>query len=885
MMIRDVEFRYLDVEWINKNTVRSIDVSQNNIPVETETEGHSIETFTYHKYYPRIGLKIQSEALSHPPYIKDSMDKKVELLPIKDPKTNITWWIHSDGWKVHGGKGLHHTELYRTVGKVELIVQNQLVIINNNATSLTVDDLEQYLQDFKQGLWQIILRQDSAVKGTVSKNSSMLSEESLQFFKDFSDSLEAITKNIGVELREIQEQKPIKSVRPVNRTFREIATKGFRKQLTSRSYIESYDTPDNRYLHYCSSRVLYISKQLSSILDKQNGYLARLIDSNRDAIAKNGSRKSKRIEKDVFDDETTHIETRLNYFIMQQKGVINKQSPLTHETKGLPYGSYELEIGDVRNGLSNCYFANKINGEPVWGNPKYKNCYAVIGIPESVFELIGVEKGERSSLKLTINGWFRKGRDGANSQKPFYYLNFDYVDGLLLVEHQKIQRELSDRAIRRQEYERVDWELPLKNDEKREIIRETEFLVEKNKLFDQSLSSQEETLRTIVPISLRLKKINRFFKNKNIKKSAIFPSTMSFVQNHIYSKAKSSFSKINNLDGMDGDLFTSLFAFDQIGIIEIPMIYERWCLLQIIKLLTEVYGFSLDKDWRTLLVKSVINNQVDIEFELHNSISSKRILLGYQKTLPNKKIPDFVLDIECQAYVFNDIKGGNNEVIPYEDYGKESMDDMPNTFEQWSVKGMRRKRFIIDPKFKDNLRQRGFEDILDELINKKNYDEDGNNPVFILHPQSNAIQKKTSPLDWGGHSDYGQSCEHNRGFVFLLPSSKHGNTLDNLQRLLGMFLQSTSHFIDYGQKAYWVDTVCVSCGASSFEDFNIVKGKTKGGKNKWNIKCKHCSHTTDKTICFKCKRDLYKNQFTWTYHRTKAEQISNIVCPSCQEFL
>jgi uncharacterized protein YktA (UPF0223 family) len=889
MMMRDVEFRYLDVKWINKNTLKSIEASQGSIPVETESEGYSIETFTYHKYYPRIGLTIHSDVLSHPPYFKNSMGKKIELLPIKDSKTNITWWIHSDGWD--SKKNYYHTELYRTVGKVDLVVQNQPVTINNNAISLTVDDLEQYLQDFKQDLWQIILKQDSIIKGTVSKNSSMLSEESLQFFKDFSDSLEAITKNIGVELKETQEQKPIKSVRPVNRTFREIATKGFRKQLTSRSYIESYDTPDNRYLHYCASRVLYISKQLSSILDKQNGYLTRLIDSNRDAIAKNESRKSKRIEKDVFDDETTHIVKRLNGFDIQLEEAINKQWPLTDENRGLPYGSYDLEIGVIHKRLSNYYFANKINGEPVQSNPKYKDSYIVIGMPESVFKLIELEKGVLSYFNLTIKGWVEEGSDNTTLHKPFFYLYFYSVDNLLLPEYQKIQRELSDRAIRRQEYERVDWELPLNNDEKREIIRETEFLVEKNKLFDQGLYSQEEILRTIEPISLRLKKINRFFKNKNIKKSAIFPSTMSFVQNHIYSRAKSSFSKINNLDGMDGDLFTSLFAFDQIGIIEIPMIYERWCLLQIIKLLTEVYGFSLDKDWRTLLVKSVINNQQNIEFEFYNSINNKRIILGYQKTILNKNennkpyYPDFILDIEYQAYVFKEIKEGNNKTISYEDYGKESMDAMPNTFEQWSVNGMRRKRFIIDPKFKDNLRQRGFEKILDELMDKKNYDEDGNNPVFILHPQSNAIQKKTSPLDWGGHSDYGQSCEHNRGFVFLLPSSKHGNTLDNLQRLLGMFLQSTSHFIDYGEKAYWVDTVCVSCGASSCEDFDIVKGETKGGKNKWNIKCKHCSHTTDKTICFKCKRDLYKNQSTWTYHRTKAEQISNVVCPSCQEFL
>ena len=882
-MIRDVEFRYLDVKWINKNTVKSLKASQISIPIETLREGYSIETYTYQKYYPRIGLKIQSEVLSHPPYFKDSTDKKVELLPIKDPKTGTTWWIHSDGWDSQ--ETYYHTELFRTVGKVDLTVQNQSVTINNNAISLTVNDLEQYLQDFKQDLWRIILRQDGAIKGTVSKDSSMLSEESVRFFKDFSDSLEAITKNIGVELKETQEQKPINSVRPVNRTFREIATKGFRKQLTSRSYVESYDTPDNRYLHYCTNRVLYISKQLSTILAKQKDYLTRLIESNNDAISKNDSRKSKKIEKDVFDDETKNIQNRLNESDVRLREALNYQSTLTDQTRDSPYCSYDVEVGGVYEGMRNYYFLNRINGEPVRGNPKYKGRNVVIGMSESIFGLVGHEKGERSSISLTIKGWIQKGLDDTSMEKPFFYLHFFYADILLFPEHKNIQKELSERAIRRLEYERLDWEMPLRKDEKREIVRETEFLAGKNELFEQGLYSQEEILKAIEPISLRLKKISRFFKDRNIKKSAIFPSTMSFVQNHIYSKAQSSYSKINNLDGMDGGLFNSLFAFDQIGIIEIPLVYERWCLLQLIKLLTEVYGFNLDKDWRTMLIQSVINNQRDIEFDLHNSISNRRISLTYQKTLPNNRVPDFVLDIDYQGYAFKDNEQDYPESIPYENYGNGSMDAMPNTSSQWFPDCRRRKRFIIDPKFKDNLRQSGFEMILDELIDDKNYDEDGSNPVFVLHPQSDSIQQKTSPLDWGGHSDYGQNCEHKRGFVFLLPSSKHGNTLDNLQRLLGMFLQSTSHFIDYGQKKFWADTVCISCGASSLEDFEVVKDKTKGGKNKWWITCKKCSHKTNKTFCYKCDRDLYKNQFTWTYHRTKAEQITNIVCPSCQEFL
>ena len=373
---------------------------------------------------------------------------------------------------------------------------------------------------------------------------------------------------------------------------------------------------------------------------------------------------------------------------------------------------------------------------------------------------------------------------------------------------------------------------------------------------------------------------------------------MSFVQNPFYAKAKSSFSKINKLDGMDGDLFNSLFEFDQIGIINIPILYERWCLLQIIKLLSGTFGFVLSDNWQNMLINSVIENKYDIEFIFNNPTNNRKIILGYEKVLSNNRRPDFVLDLYYQGYVFNE-QGSNKNFymktepptlnkVRYEDYRDRNINldsKQDSLFDNWSVGEEQRVRYVLDAKFKDNLFQKGFDMILDDLIDTKNYDENGRNKVFLLHPQAKAIEEKTSPLPWGRHSNYGQNNKHSRGYVFLLPSSKHGNTLDNLQRLLGMFLQSTSHFIDYGKRSHWFDTTCVSCGTSAAEDFLCIKKRTKGGKNSWYLTCKKCSHHTVKTVCYVCSGDLYKNQFNLTYHRTKAEQVSNIVCPSCQSFL
>lgn len=901
-MIDGVEFRYLDVSWSDPETVKSLEISRNPIPLkEQENASYLIEGITYQKYLPRIAVHIIPDKNLHIPYVKNAEGKKVKLIPVKDPKTQKIWWIHSDGWD--SNYKYYRTELYRTVGVLELVVQNSSVTIKNNSSSLTVDDLEEYLQDFKDDLWQIILNLKGSIKGTVSKNSNMLSEEAISLFRDFTDSLEAVMKKPVVELKEVQEKKSFKQVRPVNLTFREIATRGVQKQLTSRSYSESFDTPDNRYLHFCAYKVLYISKQLCTVLTKQDQNLQRIIENNKRSIDSNNSRKTKTIERDVFDDEVRKIERDYREQRETIEQAIKNQIPLPYTHMDLEYAACHLTISSRVKKLKGYFFTNNLNGENIKDTPRFAGSYVVVGMQESVFDWVLSQKGERNYFRLTLKGRVQQGWDNTTSGKPFYFIYFYHTEDISLPEHQKIQHELAGRAKRRQHYESVGWEVPLKLKEIQEIKRESTFFIQKNKLLESSMYSRRDILHKIEPLFVRLRKINKFFKDHKVKRSAVFPSTMSFVQNPVYSKSKSCFSKINSLDGMDGDLFKSLFEFDEIGIVNIPILYERWCLLQIIKLCSEIYGYEMVGDWQGKLIRSITNNEYNIEFELFNPTNKKCILLGYEKEVVVEKIrvrPDFILDMEYQGYVFKKTpsvtpsysqhEGASpSEDIPYEQYHERhrNLDSAQSVYDNWRQGKLMRKRMVLDAKFKDNLFQNGFEDILKDLTENKHYDEDGKNQVFLLHPKHNAIQEKTSPLDWGGHSDYGQNKKHQKGFVFILPSSKYGNTLDNLQRLLGMFIQSASYFFDYGGEArnFWFDTICVSCGTSSYDDFMCQKKKTEGGNNSWRLTCKKCNHLTVKTVCYVCHRDLYKNQFNFTYHRTKAEQVSNIVCPSCQVFL
>ena len=46
----------------------------------------------------------------------------------------------------------------------------------------------------------------------------------------------------------------------------ELAVKGNPKYLTSRVSQDSYDTPDNRYIHYTLIRVLYLMNSIATLM-------------------------------------------------------------------------------------------------------------------------------------------------------------------------------------------------------------------------------------------------------------------------------------------------------------------------------------------------------------------------------------------------------------------------------------------------------------------------------------------------------------------------------------------------------------------------------------------------------------------------------------------
>jgi len=189
---------------------------------------------------------------------------------------------------------------------------------------------------------------------------------------------------------------------------------------------------------------------------------------------------------------------------------------------------------------------------------------------------------------------------------------------------------------------------------------------------------------------------------------------------------------------------------------------------------------------------------------------------------------------------------------------------------------------------------------INELYEHKNYSEDDQNPVFLVHPCKNLIDQQVTAQEWGKYSFLGElDClndeifySHNKGAIFLNPIDRNLYS-DELQRLLGMFLQyklETSETDPNNDRTFAVP-ICIRCGSN-----HILKiEKSSGYYNKvgewikrtprsvWMqcVECEqmqiynHCSSNTQNST------RLIKNGLYWSYHSARALEPFNMKCPEC----
>jgi hypothetical protein len=218
------------------------------------------------------------------------------------------------------------------------------------------------------------------------------------------------------------------------------------------------------------------------------------------------------------------------------------------------------------------------------------------------------------------------------------------------------------------------------------------------------------------------------------------------------------------------------------------------------------------------------------------------------------------------------------------------------------------KRFVLDAKFYDKstfIKAGGMMSKLNELYIDKDYSENFNNPVFLIHPCNELIDQQVTSQTWGKYSFLGEINtsdsedfpQHSKGSIYLNPIDK-ALYADELQRLLGLFLQyklEPSNTVDLSNDRTQAVPICIRCGSTHIKQLKKSSGyRNSSGqyvertpRSVW-MQCTECeqiqiyNHCANQSDCRGTR--LIKNGLYWSYHSARALEPFNMKCPNCGEW-
>jgi hypothetical protein len=861
------EVKYLDVAWYDKEIVLNIQESFTSLKVKFDDEENYFfcNTVIYPKAkgikHGRLAFRFLSKNNAEP-YFEKADGGRIALKKIIDTDSGKTWWIEADGWKRE--LKIWGFRAFRTAGTVNVGMGSQKCQVTIGLSEFTSEQLYSYLSDFKNDLWELILDEESYVTGRAKKlQDGGVSEESIQLINNLLSHAQNILKSPKSELREIQTLKPRKIVKPVNRTFMELATKGDGKYLTSRATEPSYNVPENRYVLFALSRVNKILKQLVTISNsKVNRFESSVSKLNERLYAFSDV---KAINKNLVRKDLERI--KQTYNLKQLNSNLEHKIKACSNEAHMPVSGeiFYIKIGGLTREKDSVFSAVKNQREDDWFEGKRDDRFVFLKYSEEIYYEI-FEQG----LEYEICGNLYLTQGTAKTGLRWYKYTLSNLISAKVVggeglarRREKFQSELEKALV----FKSNGWIKILDRRELREQEKERNSVENQLRFYEDNHANVQRVHALLEPKLTKFKQILTQLKKLGIKPSATFPNSMTFVQNPDYQAVHSGYKKIREFANLsDEDLLLSLEKVDEIGLINMPILYERWCLIQIVKVLMQNYHYRPSRDWKRLLVKIATTEKKDRSkndsLGFDHAHLKRSIQLRYEPKLPNGRFPDYVMDVS-----FETKSGAKNT-----------------------------RRFVMDAKYysDDVLRQEGgISGVISDLYHKKNYSEDGKNSVFILHPAKGAIEEIVSPQAWGELSYLGElsmfewdkaerTLYHQYGAICVNPASRL-SYLDEFQRMIGMFLQYgiENNTIENGSDDVESINFCIACGS---HDLKPIDTRTKNIKSRW-YECNDCKHFTTYNHCFSCNTRLIKNGDYWSYHSQMPMEPLNIKCPACESLL
>lgn len=884
------EVKYLDVKWYDKDTVLS--VKESFIPLKTEFDAESQYFKCNTVIYPkvdgikngRMGFRFLFKNVSSP-YLEAVDGTRIPLKLIIDNESGKEWWIEADTWipetKMWGSKTI------RTAGKMMVVLQHQICQVNIGSVDFTVEQLERYLFDFKSDLWELILDENSYVTGKVKKTQDGgVSEAGIHLIAKLLTHAQKILENPKSELREIQTLKPRKMVKPVTRTFMELTTNGESRFLTSRATRPSYNVPENKYILFALERIYKILKQLVNISRSRVNRFDAAIEKLQ--VRYESFSDVRLIDKSLVKRDLEKLKSSYN-LVELNRVLAEKLSKFkfTNVNCRKLYLNIEGKFGED----SDLYFVGvkeHINDEWI---KTIKNKKTVV----LEFEKNHLKEFFESYYEYEIDANYEELRRKTNSGKDFHKYVIKDISGITIIGGKPLELRKKGFFEKRTEAMKLDskgWIKKLSLQELSEQSKEKSSIQTRLKHVEEQCRTTKLAFDLLEPKLAKFKTILMNLKALGVRPSATFPNSMTFVQNPNYQAVHAGYKNLREITNLsDEDLLLSLERIDEIGLINMPLLYERWCLLQIIKVLIQQFRYFPDQDWKRKLLAIVSNGTRNQCLHFTNDYVKRSIQLWYEPKISNGRTPDFVMDVKFEQKMLDSPK----QISKFNDdsFGVDSVSNGGNDESRKQT-----KRFVMDAKFYSlDLLQNigGIASVIHQLYHEKDYSEGGKNAVFVLHPAVNAISEKVSPQSWGKDSYLGelemfswdkqlrQTHYHQYGAICANPINR-ANYLDEFQRLIGMFLQ---YGIENNELENNEDddvrsiNFCLACGS---HDVTKLPKSNSNERSKWYV-CNECKHFTTYNHCYICNTRLIKNGDYWTYHSQMPMEPLNIKCPACESLV
>lgn len=902
MMPPDIELRYIHIKWNDDRTVKSIEESQISSKAEVTGTIHHFDLYAYTRdgaveklLQPAFSIKNIAKLA---PYILKVDGEKVQLREVCDPESKKTWWIEDGKWKQHG-RAWHgfESQWLNSAGEVDVVIGN--IQCHLTIRTVAIEDWQIIYDEFKNELYNLVFKEGSSVRAAVARSGVSLFDERLgDILGRYLNHLGKILRKPQKILREIQSKKSIAKLKPVTKTFVEFSMNPTLKKYTGKDTEESLDTADNRYIHYTLLFFERIIKwmQVSQLVtqkfwEQKRDNNQQQLDSLSDCIQVDKALFLKEIK--IYEEEYEKFESSINKSIEFQADEYISSKLYSFEIN--VFAEYNQSndtwpcfviVDGVQRGVKSkkgtiwcpLRFEKCFNSLiKTHQERRYKICAHAVKRGGQTFLNVPYEKREEAKARgakwdQQEKKWYAPGGvplAPLNKWLPeslFYIVEIHNITEMIPL---SLKGKLVEWRKKRIELERNEWQYHIDKKQKIEQENHKNILQSRYMQFADTLQKINAQKEYLPVFQKKLTQISYIF-SKLCKPTSTFPASMAFIQNPDYYGAHLCYNELRNLAGLDGSTLNALEQLDHIGVVDIPTVYERWCLLQVIKIVTEVFGFTSEEGWEQRLIAQIVDgikmgghkNVRDIKLEFEHAKTGWRLEVWYEKPLPNGKRPDITLNLLT--------KDSKNELDTY------TLILDAKYYEQWgSITGA-----------------------LENLYLEKDYGMTGRNYVFVLHPCGEDMPEKirTSPQIWGKHNFYGENqmftweknkikrrgndLSHKYGFIMLSPATRNGNDIDNLQRLIGMFLQYPFYKDHDKKELEHKKYFCISCGANSYK---YDPKETEGGHLKYPLVCEICGHNALLTHCFSknCGTPIFKNGPYWSYHKAELLEPFNFSCPDC----